>query len=119
MPAVRFGSWKLILAPGSGGWGTGGDQSQPVQLYNLETDPAEQHNLQSEHERFLAEEHFKCPVTVHDYPRTLKPFYMRVNDDGRTVRAMDLLVPGIGEIIGGTMPVSGRFITFWRSVSAA
>lgn len=59
-------------------------------------------NLQSEHERFLAEEHFKCPVTVHDYPRTLKPFYMRGNDDGRTVRAMDLLVPGIGEIIGGS-----------------
>ncbi len=59
-------------------------------------------NLQSEHERFLAEEHFRGPVTVHDYPRTLKPFYMRVNDDGRTVRAMDLLVPGIGEIIGGS-----------------
>ena len=59
-------------------------------------------NMQSEHERFLAEEHFKCPVTVYNYPRTLKPFYMRVNDDGRTVRAMDLLVPGIGEIIGGS-----------------
>ncbi len=59
-------------------------------------------NLQSEHERFLAEEHFKCPVTVYNYPRTLKPFYMRVNDDGKTVRAMDLLVPGIGEIIGGS-----------------
>ncbi|MDB6167707.1 MAG: asparaginyl-tRNA synthetase, partial [Verrucomicrobia bacterium] len=59
-------------------------------------------NLQSEHERFLAEEHFKCPVTVYDYPRTLKPFYMRVNDDGKTVTAMDLLVPGIGEIIGGS-----------------
>ena len=59
-------------------------------------------NLQSEHERFLAEEHFKCPVTVYDYPRTLKPFYMRMNDDGRTAAAMDLLVPGIGEIIGGS-----------------
>jgi asparaginyl-tRNA synthetase len=59
-------------------------------------------NLQSEHERYLAEEHFKCPVTLFDYPRTLKPFYMRVNDDGKTVRAMDLLVPGIGEIIGGS-----------------
>ncbi len=59
-------------------------------------------NLQSEHERFLSEEHFKCPVTVYDYPRALKPFYMRVNDDGKTVRAMDLLVPGIGEIIGGS-----------------
>lgn len=59
-------------------------------------------NLQSEHERFLSEEHFKCPVTLYNYPRSLKPFYMRVNEDGRTVRAMDLLVPGIGEIIGGS-----------------
>ncbi len=59
-------------------------------------------NMQSEHERYLAEEHFKCPVTVYNYPRTLKPFYMRVNDDGKTVAAMDLLVPGIGEIIGGS-----------------
>ena len=60
------------------------------------------HNLQSEHERFLAEEHFQSPVTVYNYPRTLKPFYMRQNDDGKTVAAMDVLVPGIGEIIGGS-----------------
>ena len=60
------------------------------------------HNLQSEHERFLAEEHFKSPVTVFNYPQSLKPFYMRQNDDGRTVAAMDVLVPGIGEIIGGS-----------------
>jgi asparaginyl-tRNA synthetase len=59
-------------------------------------------DLQSEHERFLAEQHFKCPVILFDYPRTLKPFYMRVNDDGKTVRAMDVLVPGVGEIIGGS-----------------
>jgi asparaginyl-tRNA synthetase len=59
-------------------------------------------NMQSEHERYLAEEHFKCPVTVYNYPRTLKPFYMRVNEDAKTVAAMDLLVPGIGEIIGGS-----------------
>ena len=63
-------------------------------------------NLQSEHERFLAEEHFKCPVTLYNYPRSLKPFYMRVNEncapDRETVCAMDLLVPGIGEIIGGS-----------------
>ena len=59
-------------------------------------------NLQSEHERFLTEEHFKCPVTVHDYPDTIKPFYMRRNDDEKTVAAMDLLVPGIGEIVGGS-----------------
>jgi asparaginyl-tRNA synthetase len=59
-------------------------------------------DLQSEHERYLAEQHFKCPVVLYDYPRTLKPFYMKVNDDGKTVRAMDVLVPGVGEIIGGS-----------------
>jgi len=59
-------------------------------------------NLQSEHERFLTEEHFKSPVTVYNYPREIKPFYMRLNDDGRTVTAMDVLVPGIGEVIGGS-----------------
>ncbi len=59
-------------------------------------------DLQSEHERFLAEKHFKCPVILYDYPRSLKPFYMRCNDDGKTVRAMDVLVPGVGEIIGGS-----------------
>jgi len=60
------------------------------------------HNLQSEHERWLTEEHFKCPVTVFDYPKDIKPFYMHLNDDGKTVAAMDVLVPGIGEIIGGS-----------------
>lgn len=59
-------------------------------------------DLQSEHERFLAEEHFKTPVIVYDYPKQIKPFYMRVNEDERTVAAMDMLVPGIGEIIGGS-----------------
>ncbi|QDU93672.1 asparagine--tRNA ligase [Lignipirellula cremea] len=59
-------------------------------------------DLQSEHERFLAETEFGCPVIVHDYPRTIKPFYMRANDDGRTVRAMDVLAPKVGEIIGGS-----------------
>jgi asparaginyl-tRNA synthetase len=59
-------------------------------------------DLQSEHERYLTEKHFKSPVILYDYPRTLKPFYMRVNDDGKTVRAMDVLVPGVGEIIGGS-----------------
>ena len=59
-------------------------------------------DLQSEHERFLTEEHFKSPVILHGYPRTIKPFYMRVNDDGKTVRAMDVLVPRVGEIIGGS-----------------
>src|SRR6185436_16691555 len=58
-------------------------------------------NLQSEHERFLTEEHFKSPTTVFNYPREIKPFYMRLNDDGKTVTAMDVLVPGIGEVIGG------------------
>jgi asparaginyl-tRNA synthetase len=59
-------------------------------------------NLQSEHERYLAEEHFKGPVTVFNYPKEIKPFYMRLNDDGKTVTAMDVLVPGIGEIVGGS-----------------
>ena len=58
-------------------------------------------NLQSEHERFLTEQHFKSPVTVYNYPREIKPFYMRLNDDQKTVTAMDVLVPGIGEVIGG------------------
>ena len=58
--------------------------------------------LQSEHERFLTEKHFKSPVAVYDYPREAKPFYMRQNDDGKTVAATDLLVPGIGEIVGGS-----------------
>ena len=59
-------------------------------------------DLQSEHERYLTEEEFHAPVILFDYPRTIKPFYMRVNDDQRTVRAMDVLVPGVGEIIGGS-----------------
>ncbi|MEW4451597.1 asparagine--tRNA ligase [Bremerella sp. JC817] len=59
-------------------------------------------DLQSEHERYLTEQHFKRPVILHDYPRTIKPFYMRCNDDGKTVRAMDVLVPKVGEIIGGS-----------------
>ena len=59
-------------------------------------------NLQSEHERYLTEKHFQCPVTVFNYPKEIKPFYMRLNDDDKTVAAMDLLVPGIGELIGGS-----------------
>jgi len=59
-------------------------------------------DLQTEHERYLTEEHFKKPVIVTDYPREIKAFYMRLNDDERTVRAMDVLVPRVGEIIGGS-----------------
>jgi asparaginyl-tRNA synthetase len=59
-------------------------------------------DLQSEHERYLTEQHFRKPVMIYDFPKTIKPFYMRMNDDGNTVAAMDLLVPGIGEIIGGS-----------------
>lgn len=59
-------------------------------------------DLQSEHERFLTEKHFQCPVILHDYPRQIKAFYMRLNDDQKTVRAMDVLVPRVGEIIGGS-----------------
>jgi len=59
-------------------------------------------DLQSEHERFLVEEHFKCPVILTDYPKDIKSFYMKQNDDGKTVRGMDVLFPRIGEIIGGS-----------------
>jgi len=59
-------------------------------------------DLQSEHERFLVEKHFKCPVILFDYPANIKAFYMRLNDDEKTVRAMDVLFPGIGEIVGGS-----------------
>ncbi len=59
-------------------------------------------DLSSEHERYLAEQHFKAPVVVKNYPKDIKAFYMRMNDDGKTVAAMDVLAPGIGEIIGGS-----------------
>ena len=59
-------------------------------------------DFQSEHERFLVEKYFKCPVVVYDYPSKIKAFYMRMNDDNKTVRAMDVLFPGIGEIVGGS-----------------
>jgi len=59
-------------------------------------------DLQTEHERYLAETHFKQPVIIYNYPKTIKPFYMRANDDGKTVAAMDVIVPRIGEIIGGS-----------------
>ncbi|SDB58678.1 asparaginyl-tRNA synthetase [Flavobacteriaceae bacterium MAR_2010_188] len=59
-------------------------------------------DLQSEHERFLVETHFKCPVILFDYPANIKAFYMRLNEDQKTVRAMDILFPGIGEIVGGS-----------------
>ena len=59
-------------------------------------------DLQSEHERFLVEKHFKCPVILFDYPANIKAFYMRLNEDEKTVRAMDILFPGIGEMVGGS-----------------
>jgi asparaginyl-tRNA synthetase len=59
-------------------------------------------DLQSEHERYLVEKHFKCPVILFDYPADIKAFYMRLNEDGKTVRAMDILFPGIGEMVGGS-----------------
>jgi asparaginyl-tRNA synthetase len=68
----------------------------------FEYKPAWGADLQSEHERFLTEVVFKGPVMVTDYPREIKAFYMKQNDDGKTVRAMDVLVPGMGEIIGGS-----------------
>jgi asparaginyl-tRNA synthetase len=60
------------------------------------------HDLQTEHERFLTEQHFQKPVMVYHYPKSIKPFYMRVNDDGETVAAMDVLVPRVGELVGGS-----------------
>jgi len=59
-------------------------------------------DLQSEHERYLVEKHYKRPVILFDYPKSIKAFYMKQNDDGQTVRAMDVLFPGIGEIVGGS-----------------
>ena len=59
-------------------------------------------DLQSEHERFLVERHFKKPVILYNYPKEIKSFYMRLNDDNTTVGAMDVLFPGIGEIVGGS-----------------
>jgi len=59
-------------------------------------------DLQAEHERYLTEKHFQRPVIIHDYPKSIKPFYMRLNDDDQTVAAMDVLVPRIGEVIGGS-----------------
>ncbi len=68
----------------------------------FEFEPVWGMDLQTEHERHLCEVHFKKPVIVHDYPATIKPFYMRLSDDGRTVAAMDLLVPKVGELVGGS-----------------
>jgi asparaginyl-tRNA synthetase len=59
-------------------------------------------DLQSEHERYLVEKHYKCPVILTDYPKEIKAFYMKQNDDGKTIRAMDVLFPRLGEIIGGS-----------------
>jgi asparaginyl-tRNA synthetase len=59
-------------------------------------------DLQSEHERYLVEKHFNAPVILYNYPATIKAFYMRLNEDQKTVRAMDVLFPGIGEIVGGS-----------------
>ena len=69
-------------------------------------------DLKTEHERYLTEKVFKRPVFVTDYPRDIKAFYMRQNDDGKTVAAMDLLVPGVGELIGGSQREED--LTSWK-----
>jgi asparaginyl-tRNA synthetase len=76
-------------------------------------------DLQAEHERYLVEEHFKCPVILTDYPKSIKAFYMKQNDDGKTVRAMDVLFPGIGEIIGGSQREEdyGKLLTRIRELN--
>jgi asparaginyl-tRNA synthetase len=71
-------------------------------------------DLQSEHERFLTEKVFHRPVILHDYPSKIKAFYMRLNDDGKTVRAMDVLVPKVGEIIGGSQREERRDVLVRR-----
>jgi len=76
--------------------------SKPFKKKKFEYDVEWGIDLQSEHERFLVEKHYKCPVILFDYPEKIKAFYMRRNDDGKTVAAMDVLFPGIGEIIGGS-----------------
>jgi asparaginyl-tRNA synthetase len=77
-------------------------QSAPYKKKKFKYDLSWGIDLQSEHERWLVEKHFKKPVIVSDYPKEIKAFYMRQNDDGRTVAAMDILAPGIGEIVGGS-----------------
>ena len=76
--------------------------SKPYQKKQFKYDVQWGIDLQSEHERYLVEKHFKKPVIVTDYPKDIKAFYMRQNDDGKTVAAMDILAPGIGEIVGGS-----------------
>jgi asparaginyl-tRNA synthetase len=77
-------------------------QSKPYKKKQFQYEVSWGVDLQSEHERFLVEKHFKKPVIVTDYPKDIKSFYMRLNDDGKTVAAMDILAPGIGEIVGGS-----------------
>lgn len=77
-------------------------ESKPYKKKQFKYDVSWGIDLQSEHERFLVEKHFKKPVIVTDYPKDIKAFYMRMNDDGKTVAAMDILAPGIGEIVGGS-----------------
>jgi asparaginyl-tRNA synthetase len=77
-------------------------QSKPYKKKQFQYDIQWGTDLQSEHERYLVEKHFKKPVIVTDYPKDIKSFYMRLNDDGKTVAAMDILAPGIGEIVGGS-----------------
>lgn len=76
--------------------------SKPYQKKQFKYDVSWGTDLQSEHERYLVEKHFKKPVIVTDYPKDIKSFYMRLNDDGKTVAAMDILAPGIGEMVGGS-----------------
>jgi len=77
-------------------------QSKPYKKKQFQYDISWGTDLQSEHERYLVEKHFKKPVIVTDYPKDIKSFYMRLNEDGKTVAAMDILAPGIGEIVGGS-----------------
>ena len=77
-------------------------QSKPHKKKKFKYDVSWGVDLQSEHEKYLVEKHFKKPVVIVDYPASIKAFYMRQNEDGKTVAAMDILFPGIGEIVGGS-----------------
>ena len=100
-----FGSWLFGMALGVGA--LGGMLREAIGVLERSNEKFEFPvkwgvDLQSEHERYLTEKYAKKPVIVMNYPKAIKAFYMRVNDDGRTVAAMDVLAPGIGEIIGGS-----------------
>ncbi len=86
----------------AGVWSVHGEHNTPPPPHPPHTKVSWGIDLASEHEEYLAGEHFKGPIIVYNYPKEIKAFYMRLNDDGKTVAAMDVLVPKIGELVGGS-----------------